>query len=68
VTQGSTISQSVADGFRLFEGSLEGEALAVSGVNLDEEAIRMIMLQRTYQAAARHIQTVSELLDILVSL
>jgi flagellar hook-associated protein 1 FlgK len=60
VTQGSTISQS--------EGSLEGEALAVSGVNLDEEAIRMIMLQRTYQAAARHIQTVSELLDILVSL
>jgi flagellar hook-associated protein 1 FlgK len=68
VTQGSDIAQSVADGFRLFEGSLEGEALAISGVNIDEEAIRMILLQRTYQAAARHIQTVSDLLDILVNL
>jgi flagellar hook-associated protein 1 FlgK len=68
VTQGSDIAQSVADGFRLFEGSLDGEALAISGVNIDEEAIRMILLQRTYQAAARHIQTVSDLLDILVNL
>lgn len=68
VTQGSTIAHSVADGFRLFEGSLDGEALAVSGVNLDEEAIRMIMLQRTFQAAAKHIQTVAELLDVLINL
>ena len=68
VSQGATIAQSVADGFRVFESTLEAEHQAVSGVNVDEEAIRMIMLQRAYQANARFIQTVSELLDILVNL
>ena len=68
VTQGSSIATSVADGFRIFENSLDGEQQAVSGVNIDEEAIKMIVLQRAFQAAARHVQTVSDLLDILVNL
>jgi flagellar hook-associated protein 1 FlgK len=68
VTQGSSIAQSVAEGFRVFEGTLQGQQQAVSGVSLDEEAIKMITLQRIYQASARYIQTISELLDILVAL
>jgi flagellar hook-associated protein 1 FlgK len=68
VTQGSSIAQSVAEGFRVFEGTLEGQQQAVSGVSIDEEAIKMITLQRIYQASARYIQTVSELLDVLVNL
>jgi flagellar hook-associated protein 1 FlgK len=68
IAQGSTVAKGVAEGFRVFEATLEGEATAVSGVNIDEEAIRMITYQRTYQASARYIQTISELLDILVSL
>jgi flagellar hook-associated protein 1 FlgK len=68
VTQGSSISKSVAEGFRVFEDTLQGQAQAVSGVSIDEEAIKMITLQRIYQASARYIQTISELLDILVSL
>jgi flagellar hook-associated protein 1 len=68
VTQGSTIAQSVAEGFRVFEGTLEGQQQAVSGVSIDEEAIKMITLQRIYQASARYIQTISELLDMLVNL
>lgn len=67
-TQGATIASSIADGLRVFEGTLEAGAQAASGVNLDEEAIDMIQLQRAYQASARYIQTVSELLDILVNL
>ncbi len=67
-TQGSTVAQSVAEGLRIFESSLDASAQAVSGVNLDEEAIRMIALQRTYQATARYIVTLSELMDILVNL
>ncbi|MAT68076.1 MAG: flagellar hook-associated protein FlgK [Planctomycetaceae bacterium] len=67
-TQGATVAAAVADGLRVFEGTLEGSAQEVSGVNLDEEAIDMIMLQRTYQASARYIQTLSDLLDILVAL
>ena len=68
ITQGSSISQSVAEGFRVFEGTLEGQRQAVSGVSLDEEAIKMITLQRIYQASARYIQTITELLDLLVNL
>jgi flagellar hook-associated protein 1 FlgK len=47
---------------------LEAQSQSVSGVNLDEEALDMIALQRTYQASARFISTISELLDILVNI
>jgi flagellar hook-associated protein 1 FlgK len=68
VTQGSSIAQSVAEGYRIFEGTLEGQQQSVSGVSIDEEAIEMITLQRIYQASARYIQTITELLDLLVNL
>lgn len=68
IAQGSAAAKAVADGFRVFEATLEGEAQALSAVNLDEEAVKMISLQRTYQASARYIQTISEMLDMLVSL
>ncbi len=67
-TQGATTTSAVADGLRTFEGTLEAAAASVSGVNLDEEAIDMIQLQRAYQASARYIGTLSELLDLLVNL
>ena len=66
--QGATVAGSLTEGFKVFEQTLQANAQAVSGVNLDEEAIDMIMLQRTYQASARYISTLSELMDILVSL
>ena len=68
VTRGSAIAQSMAEGFRVFEGTLEGQQQAISGVSIDEEAVKMITLQRIYQASARYIQTVSELLDLMVNL
>lgn len=67
-SQGATIAGSIADGYDVFEQTLEAQHQSVSGVNLDEEAIDMIMLQRTYQASARYISTLTELMDILVSL
>jgi len=66
--RGATAAKAVAEGLRTFEGSLEAKALAVSGVNIDEEAIDLIMLQRTYQAAAKYVATLSELLELLISL
>ena len=67
-TQGSTVAAAVADGLNVFEQTLDASAQAVSGVNIDEEAIDMILLQRIYQATARYISTLSELLDTLVNL
>jgi len=68
VTQGSAVTKSVAEGFRAFEQTLEGEQLAISGVSLDEEAVRLITFQRAFQASARYISTLSDLLDLIVNL
>lgn len=39
-----------------------------SGVNLDEEATNLIRYQQAYQAAAKMMQTASQLFDVLLSL
>ncbi len=68
VAQSASLSQAVADGFRAFHTTLEGEHLGLTGVSLDEEAVNMITFQRTFQASARLITTISEMLDVLVNL
>jgi len=66
--QASSVAQSTAEGARTFEDTLRGQKLALSGVNLDEEAVRMIALQRSFQAAARYIAALAELLEMVVNL
>lgn len=68
LTQNSAVAHSVAEGFRAFEDTLTGQQLATSGVSLDEEAIRMITFQRAYQATAKYIASLTDLLDVLVKL
>lgn len=68
VTQSSATMRAVADGFRVFEQTLNGQKLAISGVSLDEEAVRMMSYQRAFQASARYIRTLDELIGILVNL
>lgn len=68
VTQGASVAKSVAEGFRVFQRSLENQRLAVSGVSIDEEAIKLIGFQRAFQASARVISTISDMLDVLVNL
>ena len=58
----------MAEGYRAFQQSLEGEHLGLSGVSLDEEAVNMMAFQRSFQASAKVISTISELLDVLVNL
>jgi flagellar hook-associated protein 1 FlgK len=68
VTQGAAVTKSVTDGFRTFHSTLDSQLLAVQGVNIDEEAIRMITYQRAFQASARVVSTINELLEVLVNL
>jgi len=68
VALASQSASAAADGFRNFQQSLEGQQLAISGVNIDEEAVRMIEYQRVYQASAKVISTVNELLQTLLNL
>jgi flagellar hook-associated protein 1 FlgK len=48
-------------------GLIDRQRQAVSGVSLDEEAVNTVRYQRAYEAAARVITTVDEMLDKLIN-
>ena len=48
--------------------NLQSQQAALSGVNADEEAINLLQHQRAYQASARFISVVDELMQTLISL
>ncbi|MCC6123435.1 MAG: flagellar hook-associated protein FlgK [Pirellulales bacterium] len=66
--QGSNQAQAAASGADTYEATLRGQKSSISGVNLDEEAINMIQYQQAYQAAAKYIATLADLLELLVKL
>ncbi|KQP13746.1 flagellar hook-associated protein FlgK [Pseudorhodoferax sp. Leaf267] len=57
---GAEVSQSIAD-------SLEAQRSGVSGVNLDEEAAKLIQYQQAYQASAKMIQVAQSIFDSLIA-
>ncbi len=48
--------------------SISNQQKAVSGVNLDEELVNMMIFQRAYEASAKVIQTSNEMLASLMTL
>ncbi|HEX7376691.1 MAG TPA: flagellar hook-associated protein FlgK [Pirellulales bacterium] len=68
VTQQSAVAQSVATGNTTFQQTLQSQQTAVSGVSIDEEATNMISLQQSFQASAKLISVISQLLDTLMQL
>lgn len=68
VFQDVNLQRGKSDGLRNFYKTLEAQHLAASGVNMDEEAIKMIFFQRMFQANSKLIKTSTEMLDILVNL
>lgn len=68
LSQAAAATRSLKDGYSAFHDTLESQQMAVSGVSLDEEAVKMLSYQRAYQASARFIKTIDELLTTLVNL
>jgi flagellar hook-associated protein 1 FlgK len=68
IAQNSSVAQAMASGARVFEDQLKGQSLAVSGVSIDEEVLKMLRYQRSFQASAKYIATLDELLAMLVAL
>lgn len=69
VSLGYTTRESV-DRQEIQSGVISGIANlrdSISGVSLDEEAVNIIAAQQAYEASARFISAVSEVLDILLS-
>ncbi|AEE97515.1 flagellar hook-associated protein FlgK [Mahella australiensis] len=48
-------------------GQIEGKRQSISGVLLDEELMNMVKFQQSYNAAARVITAMDEMLDVLVN-
>lgn len=67
-TQDINVQSGVTEGLQNYYKVLEGKLLGITGVNLDEEAVKMIFYQRAFQASSRVIQASSELLDTLMNL
>ncbi len=68
IAQNVSLQRSSVEGVSDFYTTLKSQHLSVTGVNMDEEAIRMIAYQRAFQASSRVIATASEMLELLVSL
>ncbi|MEX0777199.1 MAG: flagellar hook-associated protein FlgK [Phycisphaeraceae bacterium] len=63
---GQTNAQLTAD--TAVRQNLESQQQAVSGVNVDEEAINLLAFQRAYQASARFLNVVNEMMDTLLGI
>ncbi len=53
---------------RLVRENLEAQRASTSGVDADEETLNLIQFQRQYQAAARFINVVDEMLQTLIAI
>ncbi|HAF17335.1 MAG: flagellar hook-associated protein FlgK [Thermacetogeniaceae bacterium] len=51
----------------LLVSQIENNRLSVSGVSLDEEMVNMIRFQHAYNAAARVITTMDEMIDLIIN-
>ncbi|MDZ4688891.1 MAG: flagellar basal body rod C-terminal domain-containing protein, partial [Planctomycetaceae bacterium] len=68
VAQAGSAEQTLADGSLNFRDALKAQREQRSGVSIDEEAINVMELQHNYQAAARIISTIDELLNTLLQI
>ncbi len=69
MAQVGTRTQSASYAAKLSESiasNLEADRTAVSGVNLDEEAARLIQYQQAYQASAKVLQIAQNIFDNLI--
>ena len=56
-----------AHGARALTGSIDDRRQSVAGVSLDEEMANLVRFQRGYQASARAMSTMDEMLDVLIN-
>lgn len=64
--QGQEAERNV-DNQTILTSEIDNRRLAVSGVSLDEEAVNMIRFQQAYNASARLITVVDEMLEVLIN-
>jgi flagellar hook-associated protein 1 FlgK len=68
MAQDGSVAQSTSTASQSYLQTLQGQKTSVSGVDLDEEAVNMMTLQSNYDASAKYITTIQQLLSVLVQL
>jgi flagellar hook-associated protein 1 len=68
VSQASSTARAMATGDTTFATTLKNQSLATSGVNIDDEVIKMMGYQQAYIASAKYISTLSDLINVLVNI
>jgi flagellar hook-associated protein 1 FlgK len=67
-SQSINSQQSISDGLNNFYQTLNAKHLGLTGVNLDEEGIKMLLYQRAFQASSRVIAIANEMLNTLMQI
>lgn len=62
-----SVAEASATASDALRSTIENRKLSVTGVSLDEEMANMIRFQRAYQASARTMSTMDEMLDVLIN-
>lgn len=61
-------AQTMAENHRLFSSQIENRRQSVQGVSLNDEAAQLVLFQRAYQAAARTVSIIDDLMEVTINL
>ena len=61
-------AQTMAENNRLFAQQIENRRQSVQGVSLNDEASNLVLFQRAYQAAARAVSIIDDLMEVTINL
>lgn len=61
-------AQTMAGNHRLFAQQIENRRQSVQGVSLNDEAAQLVLFQRAYQAAARTVSVIDDLLEVTINM
>ncbi len=61
-------AQTMAGNHRLFSTQIENRRQSVQGVSLNDEAAQLVLFQRAYQAAARTVSIIDDLMETTINM
>jgi len=61
-------AQTMAENNRLFAQQIENRRQSVQGVSLNDEASQLVLFQRAYQAAARAVSIIDDLMEVTINI
>jgi flagellar hook-associated protein 1 FlgK len=61
-------AQTMAENHRLFASQIDNRRQSIQGVSLNDEAAKLVLFQRAYQAAARTVSIMNDLMEITINL